>query len=80
MAGHAAKSSSNPWSKLSLFTQRMIEQVAVAFGGAFFAILIATGGSLTKAVFTAAAAAGLRAAYGVVVKGFGPDPLSPSIK
>lgn len=53
--------------KLSVFTLRSLEQVAIAFVGGFSAALV-TSDSLTKAALVAGLSAGARAAYGLIVR------------
>lgn len=60
------------------YVVRLSEQVAVTFGAAAVASFEASGDSFTKAALWAAAAAGLRAAYGLVAQKFG-DGTQPSV-
>ncbi len=58
------------------YTKRLLELVFIAFLGSAVPALLA--GELTKAGLSGAVAAGVAAAYGVVVKQIG-DPTKPTI-
>lgn len=62
------------------FVKRLAEEGVVAFLVAFGGVALAGDGALTAAALTGAAAAGLRAVYGVFVKNVGEDTDKPSVK
>lgn len=59
---------------------RLAEQAVVTGLGAFIATLTATGANMSRALILSAAAAAVRAAYGVVTLHVGEDPQQPSVK
>lgn len=65
----------------ALFWKRLVEQATVTGAGAFVATLTANAGAnMNRALILSAAAAAVRAAYGVSVKHLGADPQEPSVK
>lgn len=64
-----------------LFWKRLAEQVGVTGAGAFVATLTANAGeNMSRALILSAAAAAVRAAYGVVTQHIGADVQQPSVK